>query len=302
MGTAAVTPPRAAQAQAPDRHASLRRALVPALALLALCCAGSPYYFLSTAQRVRHAWHPWLRPSGYVGQTAGIVCFAIFVFLWLYPLRKRAPWLAFTGSVARWLDVHVTVGLLLPLIGAVHAAWHFGGLIGLGYAAMCVVVLSGLVGRYIYVRIPRHRNGLELSRDEVASDRRELITSLSQLTRLPPAQIESMLAPPAAPPGGLLTTVAVMVRDDFARRSAGRRLVERVREEGRGEFGRESLRELLALARKEMALAQQIRLLDQTYSVFRFWHAAHKPVAISAFVAVAIHVGVVTTVGATWFW
>ncbi|MBI5504624.1 MAG: hypothetical protein HY899_07465 [Deltaproteobacteria bacterium] len=297
-----MTRPLSAKSQAPDRHASLRRALIPALALVVLCCAGSPYYLLPTAERVRHAWHPWLRPSGYVGQTAGIVCFAIFAFLWLYPLRKRAAWLAFTGPVAKWLDVHITVGVLLPLIGAVHASWNFGGLIGLGYAAMCVVVLSGLVGRYLYMRIPRRRNGLELTRDEVASDRRELITSLSLLARLPPAQIESMLAPPAALPDGLVATVTVMIRDDFARRRAARRLVERVREEGRGEFSRESLRELLALARKEMALAQQIRLLDQTYAVFRFWHAAHKPVAISAFVAVAIHVGVVTTVGATWFW
>jgi hypothetical protein len=31
------------------------------------------------------------------------------------------------------------------------------------------------------------------------------------------------------------------------------------------------------------------------------WHAAHRPVAITAFIAVTIHVVVVVAVGATWF-
>lgn len=284
------------------RHAGLLRALIPSLVVLACSVAGSAYYILPIAQRVRHPWHPWLRPSGYVGQSAGILCFALFVFLWLYPLRKRVRWLSFTGPLAKWLDVHIAAGLLVPVLGAVHAAWSFGGLIGLGYAAMSVVALSGMIGRYLYVRIPRHKSGLELTRDDSATRRRQQVTLLSSLTRLPPAQIEDMLAPSSVRADGLLSTLVVMVRDDLARRSAARHLVEQARAQGRGELRRETLREVLALARKEMALAQQIRLLDATSRVFRLWHVAHRPFAISAFVAVAVHVAVVVTVGATWFW
>ena len=287
---------------AEEKPASLRWAPVPALVVLALSVAGGAYYVLPIALRVRHPWHPWLRPSGYIGQTAGILCFACFLFLWLYPLRKRVRWLAFTGSLAKWIDVHITVGLLVPVLGAVHAGWNFGGLIGLGYIAMCVVALSGMVGRYLYVRIPRHKSGLELSRDEAATRRRQLVTVLSSLTKLPPAEIEAMLAPRDAGEGGLLSTVAVMVRDDFARRSAVRELVARAKAQDRGDLKRESLREVLAMARKEMALAQQIRLLDRTSRIFRLWHVAHRPFAISAFAAVTVHVVVVVVVGATWIW
>jgi hypothetical protein len=50
-----------------------------------------------------------------------------------------------------------------------------------------------------------------------------------------------------------------------------------------------------------MALGQQARMLEATQQVFRFWHAAHKPVAFTALIAVLIHVVVVVAMGATWF-
>lgn len=300
----ALAAPRAVPGAPTRPPAHPRLAYLPLAVLLAISLAGSPYYLLSQAERVRHAWHPWLRPSGYVGQTVGLLAFALFLFLWLYPLRKRVRWLAFTGSVPRWLDVHVAAGLVVPLAGAVHAGWQFRGLIGLGYAAMLVVALSGVVGRYFYVRIPRRRDGLELSREETAARRRELVAEIAAATGLDPQRIEATLAPAAARSAdlGLAAAVAQMVRDDVARRRAARRLAAESADSPRRALDGRALRRVLALARREMALAQQARMLDATHRLFRFWHAAHQPVAISAFVAVALHVAVVVVVGATWLW
>jgi hypothetical protein len=277
--------------------------VLPVVLLAAVTLAGSPYYLLSQADRVRHPWHPWLRPSGVVGQSIGLFAFALFLFLWLYPLRKRVRWLAFTGSVPRWLDVHVAAGIVVPLAGAVHAGWRFRGLIGLGYAAMLVVALSGVIGRYIYVRIPRRRDGLELSREEAAGRRRELIAEIAAATGLDPQRIETMLAPAAADAAGLglAAAVAQMVCDDVARRRAARRLADEIRGARPHALDGRALRRVQALARREMALAQQARMLDATHRLLRFWHAAHQPVAISALVAVAIHVAVVVALGTTWF-
>jgi len=50
-----------------------------------------------------------------------------------------------------------------------------------------------------------------------------------------------------------------------------------------------------------MAIDQQIRVLESTHRVFGYWHAAHRPVAITAFLAVGIHVTVAIVMGATWF-
>jgi len=267
--------------------------------LLAITFVGLPYYAAPIGERVRSIWHPWLRPSGYVGQSAGVVAFLIFGFLWLYPLRKRYRWLAFTGAVGKWLDVHVATALLMPLLVGLHAGWRFEGLIGLGYAAILIVCASGIIGRYIYSRIPRSRNGVELDLGEVASERRALLTEIAAATELTPDAVETRLATRSTTPGdaGLLGIFAGFVRDDITRWRAVRRFQGGIRP-----LDRRSVKKVARLARREASLAQQARMLEATQRVFRFWHVAHRPVAVTALLAVLVHVAVVVALGATWFW
>jgi hypothetical protein len=58
---------------------------------------------------------------------------------------------------------------------------------------------------------------------------------------------------------------------------------------------------VVELASREMSLTQQARMLDATRKVFGYWHVAHRPFALTALVAVVIHVAVVIALGATWF-
>jgi hypothetical protein len=266
--------------------------------------AGLPYYTLSSGQRMRSPLHDWLKPSGLVGQSAGIAAFVLFVFMWLYPLRKKFRSLAFTGSLAKWLDVHIVAGLCIPLLGAMHAAWRFTGLIGLGYGAMIVVALSGIVGKYLYVRIPRSRSGLELSREEIEAERLTLLRYIAGATRMTPEQVGAILTPNPLPYEGLgpVRTVFRMVRDDLDRWRAARRLSRGYKGASGGKVDHSVVRLVRQLARREMALSQQMRLLDATHRLFRFWHVAHRPVALAALVAVAVHVGVAVAMGVTWFY
>ena len=270
-----------------------------ALLLLGITVVGLPYYTAPAGVRVRSAWHAWLKPSGYLGQGVGIVALLIFLFLWLYPLRKRYRWLAFTGAVGKWLDVHVAAALLLPLLVGLHAGWRFEGLIGLGYLAILIVCASGVVGRYIYSRIPRSRTGVELDMGEVGAERRALLTEIAAATRLTPDVIEARLetAPSAGGTASLLATFGGLIRDDLARWRAVRRFSREVRQ-----LDRETLKRVARLARREAALGQQARMLAATQRVFRFWHVAHRPVAVTALVTVLVHVVVVVALGATWFW
>ena len=284
-----------------------RRSLFLVVALLVgVCVVGFPYYTMPVAERVRNPLHPWLRPSGYIGQSAGLVAIVIFFFLWLYPIRKRARWLAWTGSVARWLDVHVLAALVLPLLVAIHSAWRFGGLIGLGFWSMMIVWASGIVGRYIYARIPRSRAGIELTLEEIGARRQTLLEEIARTTGLDIQQIEQTLAPDRPPPGQptILGTLARLVSDDLARRRGGRRLRRLYYSAGprRRKQDRVALNRVLRIARREMALTQQARMLDATHAVFRFWHVLHRPVGIAALAAVVVHVAVVIGLGATWLW
>ena len=286
---------------ASGRGAALFAVLVP----LAVTLFGMPYYALGPAERVRHALHPWLKPSGYLGQAAGLLGLAMFLFLWLYPLRKKHRWLAWTGAVGSWLRVHTAFGLVIPLLVAVHAAWRFTGLIGLGYGAMLTVALSGIVGRYLYVHIPRSLDGAELSREDVAEQRRTLVKRLALTTGRDPAAIERglMAALTPASAGGVAGVLRRMLLDDFVRW----RTIRRLRREwtrppaGIAPLDRRSLDEALALARRELELAQQVRMLDAGRRVFGYWHVAHRPVAVTALLAVLVHVAVAVATGMTWF-
>ena len=301
-------PLRPVEAPRPERPASIQRRITLAIlaALAALNLLGLPYYVLPAGGRVRSPLHPWLRPTGYVGQTAGLLSFALFLFMWLYPLRKNVRWLAFTGSLARWLDVHVVAGLVIPLLAAMHAAWHFTGIIGLGYGAMFVVSLSGIVGKYLYVRIPRGRSGLELGLEEVEAERATLLRYIASTTGVAPETVAGLLAVDARPYTGLgpLRTLGRMIGDDIARFRAARRLRRGLRGALRAQGGRgvdrKVIRLVLRLARRQMALTQQVRMLDATQRVFRYWHVAHRPVAVTALVAVLIHVVTAVARGVTW--
>lgn len=292
----------AAQARTAPRPADDRLALIAMIAVpLAVTAWGWSYYAVPFAARLRHPLHALLRPAGPVGLAFGVVGLALFLFLWLYALRKAARWLAWTGAVGSWMRVHVVAGLTVPLIVAVHAGWRFEGLIGLGYLAMFVVSLSGLVGRYLYTHIPRRVNGLEMTLDEVTGERRSLLTRIGAATGLAPEAVERTLALDAAPYEGLdpARTVARMMKDDWERARLMRRLQRewsRPRAGGRRLDAKE-LRETLRLARREMALTQQVRMLEGVRQLFGWWHVAHRPFAITALLAVFLHVVVAIVVG-----
>jgi len=273
--------------------------LLSALTMINL--AGASYYLAPLKVRPRHALHALLRPSGTIGQTAGILAFVIFVFLWLYPLRKRWRALAFTGAIGRWLDVHVTMAIGLPLLLTIHAAWRADGVIGLGFGAMLVVCASGVVGRYLYVRIPRARSGVELSREEVATQRDALLADIAAALGDSVNTVRVAITPvERAPATSVLQVLERLLMNDARRFVQVRRLAASWA--ARPGVDRRAISRAVQLASREMALTDQSRMLEATQRVFRYWHVAHMPFALTALIAVTVHVVVVIVMGATWFW
>jgi hypothetical protein len=78
----------------------------------------------------------------------------------LYTIRKRltdARW----GSMAAWLRFHMVAGLVGPYMVLLHTSMRFRGLAGVAMLLTVVVVISGLVGRYLYTAVPRVIEGAE---------------------------------------------------------------------------------------------------------------------------------------------
>ena len=281
--------------------------LVGILGVIALInIVGLPYYLSAIGERVRSPLHTWLKPSGYLGQSAGLVAFVLFVFLYLYPIRKRFRFLSFTGRLNRWLDVHIVAGLAAPLFGAVHAAWRFQGLIGWGYFSMVMVSLSGIVGKYLYTHIPRSKNGLALTLEDINSKRGELLDRIAAMTGLPRDEVAAALATTetGSARGGTGAAFAALLSSDLVRWRIMRRLRRKLRDrnEKKRALDKKTLREVARLARREIAMTQQLRMLSATQRLFGFWHVLHRPFSITAFVAVTIHVVLVVSLGVTWLW
>lgn len=280
--------------------------LVILASLLLINLTGLRYYLLPITGRVRDPLHAWLKPSGYVGQSAGILALILFILMWLYPLRKRWSGMVKLGRLPRWLDWHILAGLTLPIIGGMHAGWRFQGLIGIGYLSMLLVSLSGIVGRYLYVRIPKSRQGLELSIVEINSRREAAVDRLVRLTGLQRCDIEALVGggESTRQTQGLTASILALIHGDLTRHRTSRQLRKRLSgaRPDRRSLPATEIREIMHLARHDLGLAQRACLLEATQRVFRFWHTAHLPFAISAFVAVTIHVAVVVFLGVTWLW
>ena len=103
-------------------------------------------------------------PAGELfGHGMGILGFILMVMTeTLYSLRKRSR-VARWGKMSSWLQFHIFTGLVGPYMVLLHTSWKFHGLAGATTLLTIIIVLSGFVGRYIYTRIPRTVDGLEIN-------------------------------------------------------------------------------------------------------------------------------------------
>ena len=96
------------------------------------------------------------------GHGLGIVGFVFMLMTeTLYSLRKRSRSVRW-GRMSNWLQFHIFTGLVGPYMVLLHTAWKFNGLAGVTTLFTIVIVISGFIGRYIYTRIPRTMDGLEI--------------------------------------------------------------------------------------------------------------------------------------------
>ena len=102
-------------------------------------------------------------PAGELfGHGIGIIGF-IFMLMTetLYSLRKRSRSVRW-GRMSTWLQFHIFTGLVGPYMVLLHTSWKFNGLAGATTLLTVIIVVSGIIGRYIFTRVPRTLDGLEI--------------------------------------------------------------------------------------------------------------------------------------------
>jgi putative flippase GtrA len=97
------------------------------------------------------------------GHLIGIIGFLLMLMTeTLYSFRKRSRkgrW----GSMQFWLQFHIFTGLVGPYMVLLHTSWKCNGLAGATTLLTIIIVISGFIGRYIYTRVPRSLDGVEIT-------------------------------------------------------------------------------------------------------------------------------------------
>ena len=256
---------------------------------------GWDYYRTPLTERPYQAQHRLLRPSGLAGHLLGVAG-TLFLFATLpYVVRKRVKRLAKKGSLPNWLEFHIFCGIFGPILVTLHTAVKFNGIISVAYWSMTLVVISGFMGRYLYVRIPKTIRGEELSQAEVEERARELKARLNE-SGLPPALIARIEA----------AEQRLEIRGAFSklrRRIAAWRASRQLRREigARGESPH-FVDQVLALAHERAVLMSRIARLKKTRALFQTWHVFHRPLVWVMFLVFFVHLGVAIYFGYTTFW
>jgi hypothetical protein len=309
VATTAATTAIPARNRERAHHTRLICGYMLAIALIVgLAVYGSNYYTLSSAERPFSAKHALLKPSGRIGVNLGFTGFAMFLGIFVYPLRKHWLWLSKQGSSRHWLDNHILLGLTAPFIIAFHASFKFRGFAGMAFWIMVAVSLSGVIGRYLYAQIPRRLNSAEMSLKELQEVQAQLSQHLEQQNLLPEADLRSLLrlpSPERVQQLSILAALAYMMALDVGRafriaRLRRRALGFRERLSTLGGFlttRHAGMEKAIATARAEAATSKRVLFLSRARQVFHLWHVVHRPFSYSFALLAAIHIVVVMMMG-----
>jgi hypothetical protein len=256
---------------------------------------GWEYYATPLAVRGYSPMHRLLRPSGPVGQTLGVVGGLLMLMPFIYVMRKRIPGLRSVGSLKTWLEIHLFCGILGPVLVTFHTSFKFNGIVSAAYWSIVAVVLSGFVGRYLYVRIPRSIRGTELPRTALDAKAASLWDELTRSVASPDMLDRVRAFEQAAVPrhSSDLSFFDLL----FGEITFGRRVRTLDRELGRLGFPREIRSEVVALTAERSVLLRRIAHLQRTKTLFGLWHVFHLPLVYLQLVIVIAHIGVTVYLG-----
>lgn len=260
------------------------------------------YYSLPLIERPHHEAHKEYKPGGVVGHGLGIIGSGLIILLLTYSLRKRIKSFRKFGKLSIWLNYHIFFGIAGPILVTLHTAFKFGGLVSIAYWSMVAVALSGFIGRYIYVKIPRRISGTELTMDEIEQKQNDLTRQMIEdfsLTTKHLTYLETISAIEKIKKRGLLGVFTFVFHDTFGRISLRSKLFKLGREMN---IDRSQIHSFYTLTLKRIRYARQIAFWSSAHKLFHYWHVIHRPFAYTMIVIMIIHTSLAITFGYTWIW
>lgn len=233
------------------------------------------------------------KPSKGIWLLMGWAGAIMMLTLMIYSLRKRNHRLSRAGQLRSWLLGHIFLGITGPLLITLHTTFKLGGLVATSFWAMVVTVSFGILGRYIYVQIPRSLSGAELKSGDIDS----LIGSLDKdLGELAPGTSVKAIFDEISHVGdekkqaamGPLRALFYSIRNDIANMYRVYKLKGRLRSEF--DLSSSARKDIGSVLRKKAALIRKKNLLKTSHALLNYWHVVHLPLAGLMFLIMFIHI------------
>jgi hypothetical protein len=269
------------------------------LAVAALSIRGCDYYSTPIHDRPFHPEYQTMKPSGPYSHGVGIVgALLIVVGVAMYSSRKRLRALHNSGKISRWLEIHIILCLVGPILVVYHTTFKAGGIAAISLWTMLSVAASGIIGRFLYVQIPHNKNGTQLTAEEITA---EIAAAGASLGSHPVGRQLLAMADRAyasiPSPDSLIATLRAFVHIERSKRQLRTSLKAFIARSG---IVPAEAHGLIGAASHRSSLMQRIVVLHQVERIFFYWHAVHLPFTIIMFLTLAAHVTVAIVLGYTW--
>jgi hypothetical protein len=269
------------------------------IAFVLLVGNGLSYYRTSLEERVYSTEHSSLKPSGVVGHGLGIAGSLLMITGMLsYMARKRFRSMSRMGLLKHWLEVHIFMCTLGPILVLFHTAFKFGGLVAVSFWSMVAVFLSGIIGRFIYIQIPRSIEGRMLSLNEVRDMKNDVAGIIKTSYNLD-EESNNLINESVKKKVEIYHGNAIMRY--FSRYASDLNSIKSVRKVLKSNnLPKADRKKLIGLVKDDINLNRKIERLDLMQSLFKYWHVAHLPFALVMLIVMVIHVAVTIVFGYRW--
>lgn len=225
--------------------------------------------------------------SGLFGHGIGILGFILMLMTEiLYSWRKRsrsARW----GKMSSWLRFHIFTGLVGPYMVLLHTSWKFNGLAGIVLLLTVIIVLSGIVGRYIFTAIPRTADGAEIEKFELEQQIAIVEDSLRKWEESQP-EITRILSQALREPQKYSGTSPMAVFGRTFSEIAYQVRYWQTKQKMKSSY-RSQAKELESLFRRKRILQRQVATLTMARRLLSLWHTIHIPIGVALFSTAFVH-------------
>ncbi len=265
--------------------------LVVLFATLFIAFQAYDYYATPIESRFFHTSHEMFKPSGFAGHGLGILgSLFMIIGVGLYMARKRIKVFRRMGLLKHWLEFHIFLCTLGPILVLFHTAFKFGGIVAISFWSMVAVFASGIIGRFIYLQIPHTIEGRMMSRSDIQRVIADTQIRINQ--RIDSETTKNELF-------DIFETLGSEMDNEQAidYKSTKKKINSILKQ---GDVDPKTSREVLNQIKHDFSLRKRIKRLELMQNLFRYWHVAHLPFAILMLLIMIIHVVVTLLFGYKW--